>query len=381
MKILFVVNSAFTDANGLAASCRRTVHYLREAGEEVRLLSSRGNGKELPEYLLPDAKVPVFDKLIHTQGYNFAKADETVVREAVRWADVVHLEEPFGMQRRVCRIVEEEKKPLTATCHLHPENLFSSIHLRKDPLLNHSCMLLWRNQAFNRCSIIQCPTEDVKERLEHWHFKPELRVISNGLPPAPPLLEVPAPKEDGSFTVVCTGRYSVEKDQLTLLRAMRYSRYADRIRLVLAGRGPQKKRLEKEAAKLVRQGVLQYPPVFSLYTPEGLRTLYAGADLYVHCALVEVEGLSCMEAIRTGLVPVIADAKLSAAAEFARSKESIFRGGDPKQLAERIDYWLSDDGRRSREAARYNDFGSEYDIRISVEKLRRMFRDAIEKAR
>ena len=127
MKILYVVNNAFVPGNGLSASCRRTVHLLREAGEEVRVLSAIAPGAELPDYPLADAKIPIFDPLIKKQGYSFAKTDLDTIREAVRWADVVHLEEPFFLQYQTCRVAKEENVPLTATYHLHPENLFASI--------------------------------------------------------------------------------------------------------------------------------------------------------------------------------------------------------------------------------------------------------------
>lgn len=39
MKILFVINNFYIEGNGLAASARRTVKALRDAGHEVRILS------------------------------------------------------------------------------------------------------------------------------------------------------------------------------------------------------------------------------------------------------------------------------------------------------------------------------------------------------
>ena len=41
MKILFVVNNFFCEGNGLDESARRTVKALREAGQEVRVLSGK----------------------------------------------------------------------------------------------------------------------------------------------------------------------------------------------------------------------------------------------------------------------------------------------------------------------------------------------------
>ena len=63
MKILFVVNNYYASGNGLSASARRTVGYLREAGEEVRVLSGRNHEAETPQpdYVLGDFHVPVFD--------------------------------------------------------------------------------------------------------------------------------------------------------------------------------------------------------------------------------------------------------------------------------------------------------------------------------
>lgn len=107
MKILFVMNNAFTRGNGLAGSCRNTVKYLREAGEDVRILSAAGADGEKPDYLLPDAQIPVFDGLVRKQGYSFAKRDRDIITEAVRWADVVHLEEPLILR---CWYVRLRKK-------------------------------------------------------------------------------------------------------------------------------------------------------------------------------------------------------------------------------------------------------------------------------
>lgn len=378
MKILYVMNNAYTKGNGLAGSCRRTVQYLRNAGEDVRILSAQGPDGEKPDYVLPDDIIPVFSGIIKKQGYAFAKRDDDVIREAVRWADVVHLEEPFDLQIRTCKIAEEEKKPLTATYHLHPENFYASVHLRRSRYLNTTTMAVWMNTIFNRCRIVQCPTENVRQRLEKWHCKAELRVISNGmLPDETEIVPSPILKTDGAFLVVTTGRYSEEKDQMTLLKAMRFSKYADKIQLVLAGRGPIEQKLRKEADLLLQSGIIKLAPIFGFYSLPELQAIYKQADLYIHCAIIEVEGMSCMEAVQTGLVPIIAEGKLTATPQFALSKESIFHERDAKELAERIDYWLSDNDRRKIEAKRYIGMGSEYDIRKSIAQLQQMYSDVL----
>lgn len=378
MKILYVMNNAYTKGNGLASSCRRTVQYLRNAGEDVRILSAKGTSGETPDYVLPDDVIPVFSGIIKKQGYAFAKRDNDVIREAVLWADVVHLEEPFDLQIRTVKIAEDENKPLTATYHLHPENLYASVHLRKSRYLNTTTMMVWLHTVFNHCRIVQCPTENVRQRLEKWRCKAELRVISNGmLPNEPQIGPSPIQKPNGTYLVVTTGRYSEEKDQITLLEAMIFSKFADRIQLVFAGNGPVEQKLRKRSDELVKDGIVKLPPVFSFYSLPELQSIYRQADLYIHCAIIEVEGMSCMEAIQTGLVPIIAEGKLTATSQFALSPKSLFPEHSARALAERIDYWLSNDERRKSEAKRYLGMNSVYDIRKSIIQLQHMYRDAV----
>ena len=377
MKILFVVNQPFAAGNGLSASARRTVDGLRAAGEDVRFLSAANHDPqgEQPHYVLPLTHIPVFQGLVERQGYEFAKADDAVITEALKWADVVHIEEPFFIQMRVCRLAKRMGVPMTATFHLHPENLFSSIDMQWSRLLNHGTMWLWRSRVFNACRIVQCPTEGVRRRLARWHFKPELRVISNGLIPLPHG-EVPEREARDGWTLISTGRYSVEKDQKTLLRAMRYSRHADRIQIVLAGRGPREAQFRRFAERLERQGILKKPVEFRFCTFEELQRRYHAADLYIHCAQVEVEGLACLEAVATGLVPVIAEGPLTSASQFARSGRSRYPAGNARALAERIDDWLDHPEERRQEAERYRGMEKDYEISRSIEQLRQMFRDA-----
>ena len=385
MKVLFVINGYYTKGNGLSGSARRTVRKLKEAGIDVRVLSAGNqdpNGPQ-PDYVLPDFHLPVFDKLITSQGYLFSKADKTVIAKAIEWADVIHVEEPFALQRTTCKMAEKMGKPITGTYHLHPENLFASVGLEKSHFFNDGTMWLWKNYVFDKCKIVQCPTENVKERLVNWKYKAELRVISNGLVMEDLLTKTDenAAKllSDAKYRIITIGRYSNEKDLKTLLKAMEYSKHAREIRLIFAGRGPQKKKLQKLADELVEKGVLKYPPIFGFYTLQELQKLSCSVDLYIHCAFIEVEGLSCMEAVQVGIVPIIAKGKYTATSQFALSEKSTFRERDEKDLAAKIDYWLDHDEERQEEAKKYIGLGNKYNIDYSIRELIRMFEDALKK--
>ena len=383
MKVLFVINGFYAKGNGLSGSARRTVRKLKEAGIDVRVLSGANPKAEgpQPEYVLKDYHMPVFDKLIRKQGYGFSKTDQGIIEEAVKWADVVHIEEPFAIQMATCKIATKLGKPLTGTYHLHPENLFASVGLEKSHFFNDSTMWVWKHFVFDKCKIVQCPTENVKERLEKWKFKADLRVISNGLVMEDLLTKTDedAAKQisDAKYRIITIGRYSNEKDLKTLLKAMEYSKHSQEVRLIFAGRGPQKKKLMKIADKLVKTGVLKYPPIFGFYNLKELQTLSCSVDLYIHCAFIEVEGLSCMEAIQVGIVPIIAKGKYTATSQFALSEKSVFRERDAKDLASKIDYWLDHDEERKIEAQKYIGLGNKYNIDSSIKEIIKMFEDAL----
>ena len=384
MKILFVVNNCYVKGNGLSASAQRTIHYLKEAGMEVRVLSGvEPTADTVPEYKLKPWKFPIFDGLIHRQGYSFFATDYEVFREAVQWADIIHMEEPFQLERNLARYVRKVGKPMTATYHLHTQNLFHSIHLTHDKIINAACMILWRNGVYNKCDMLQVPTENAKENMLRWHFKPEIRVISNGMIPHEgldsnsPICASDDP--EGTFTIVSTGRYSVEKDQVTLLKAMRYSKFANRIRLIIAGRGPIEKTLKKKADALYRKGIISYPVEFGFHDLDELEAIYRKSDLYIHCATIEVEGLSCMEAIELGLVPIIATGKYTATSQFALSDRSRYKARNARELASRIDWWLEHDEKRRSEARKYLGMGKKYDIHKSIDKLIQMYEDVLKR--
>lgn len=64
------------------------------------------------------------------------------------------------------------------------------------------------------------------------------------------------------------------------------------------------------------------------------------ADLLVHPSIADLESVSVIEGMASGLVPVIADSKLSAAGQFSLCPQSSYPVGDVDALAERIDWWI-----------------------------------------
>jgi glycosyltransferase involved in cell wall biosynthesis len=112
-----------------------------------------------------------------------------------------------------------------------------------------------------------------------------------------------------------------------LLRA--FSRVGDDVWLVLAGDGPERSALERDAGPRVRfPGYVPYPE---------LPALYAAADLFVHPAREERWGVSVQEALACGL-PVVASSRVGAVFDLVEPGGNGFpyEAGDVDALAARL---------------------------------------------
>jgi glycosyltransferase involved in cell wall biosynthesis len=118
----------------------------------------------------------------------------------------------------------------------------------------------------------------------------------------------------------------------------------DDVWLVLAGDGPEREALEREAGARVRfPGYVPYPE---------LPALYAAADLFVHPAREERWGVSVEEALACGL-PVIASSRVGAAFDLleAGGNGFLYTAGDDSELAARLGDALALPAERVREAS------------------------------
>lgn len=379
MKVLVVCNNAFTKGNGLQTVMQSLIPKLKQAGIDVRLMSAKNDDRygPQPDYPLEHFRFPIFDSLISSHSYGFAKIDKSIVLEAVEWADVIHLQEGFPLEAHTAKIAEKAGKTIVGTFHLYTQNILANALIdRKDSFLNDVLMYFWRTGAYDYCSDIQCPTETVREHLSANGFKARMRVISNGIDiPAEPVI-ASFPQTD-PIILLCIGRFAREKSQMTLLEAMRHSRHADKIQIHFAGKGPRQAMYEHEAGKLVAEGIMSHEATFGFYTSEELKALARKAYLNIHCAVVEVEGLSCLEAIREGAVPVIAEGYLAATSQFALDQRSIFPEKDAKALAEKIDWWIEHPVERLRMGQIYADSARKYAIEASIAGIIDMYRSAL----
>ncbi len=373
MKILLVNDQYFLANNGMTISARRFAKVLESHGHKVRVVST-GRAGDSP-YLMKKRYVPIFDKLITSQGMAFAVTDKDVYRQALEWADIVHFLSPFSLTHNGIKLAREMGVPYTAAFHVQPENITSSIHLYKWEFVNKLIYKWFKFFIYKYCTHIHCPSHFIENELRKNNYYGKLHIISNGIDPDFKYRKIDkTPELEDKFLILTIGRLSIEKRQDVLIDAINKSKYSDKIQLIIAGQGPRKEQILKQSKSL------KNPAIINFYTHEELLDVIAMSDLYVHPAQVEIEAMSCMEAFAGGLVPVIANSKKSATPQFALDERSLFETGNSDELAQKIDYWIEHEQERMEMEYKYSASAQKYKLEECVFKAEEMFEMAIEDA-
>ncbi len=387
MKILLVSDQFYTANNGMTISGRRFAKALTQHGHTVRVISTDTEGKAVefwntdkPEgteisanlsYIMKKQYIPIFDKLVSSQGMTFAKPDDKKLEEAVEWADIIHLLVPFTLSHHAIKIAQRKGKPFTGAFHVQPENITASIHMRHFQIINKGIYRWFRHYIFQYCDYVHCPSKFIANELQKNGYQNKLKVISNGIDPDFTYRKKSKPQEIRSrYIVLMIGRLSIEKRQDVLIRAVAKSKYKDRILLMLAGQGPRKEKLLRLAKKE------RIDMTVDFYSKKDLLDLIAISDLYVHAADMEIEAMSCMEAFSAGLVPVISNSGKSATPQFALDERSLFRAGDSQDLAKKIDYWIEHEDEKKAMELEYSKLAQKYRLDDCVRQAEEMFYEA-----
>ena len=205
MKVLFVCNNAYHPGTGQSVAVRKMIGALREHGVDARLMAIANTDPDgpQPDFPLEHWKYPIFEPLLYNNGCAFAKIDRKVIRKAVEWADIVHIQEGMPLEGPVLRMARKMNKAITSTFHIFAQNFTASLGCPKKSIWNLPLTYLWRRFVYDYTSDVQCPTPVVRDVLQKEGFKSRLHVISNGIDiPAEPVKATQVPA-DGTVDILC----------------------------------------------------------------------------------------------------------------------------------------------------------------------------------
>jgi glycosyltransferase involved in cell wall biosynthesis len=333
--------------NGTSVAAYNLINHLKSQGHNVTVVCCDADKEGTNGYsIVPTIKFgPIVNAALARNEVVPAKADTAILEDAIKGADVVHLLMPFPLSWKAVKICEKYGIPMTSSFHVQAENFTCHIGMMKSNFATKEVYKYFYKKVYSHCAMTHYPTEFIKEDFES-NIKKHVpsKVISNGVcesffEPAPAeAISRQKEKNKDKFTIVVVGRYSSEKAQQVLIKAVAKSKYKDRIKLIMAGEGPKRKSYRRLAK---RNGV---DCEMRFIDHDELKEVLNAADLYVHTAYVELESIACLEAIVTGLVPIICNSKRSAARFFARDDRCLYRKWDSEDLKNKIEYFMDNPG-------------------------------------
>jgi 1,2-diacylglycerol 3-alpha-glucosyltransferase len=328
LHIAYAIDTFDGVKTGGVISAQRFIGALRER-HDVTIIAGGPSGEG--RVGLPRFTIPPFGRVMREMGFIFAWPSRAVIEPVLRRADVLHVQFPFWLGIRAAALARRLGTPVVAASHIQPENMFHNIGIHSEWLVDRT----WRffiAALYGRADYLVSPTAFGLEELLRRGLTVPASVVSNGIPPQ--FHPGPAEHEAGHrdrFVVLAVSRLAKEKRIDVTIEAVRRSRHAARIQLVLYGRGPEEHRLRRLSA------TLPLPAEIRVVEPEEMPGVMRAADLLVHASEIELEGMAVLEALGTGLPALVADAPLSAARRLAISDEFRFQPGDVEELARKID--------------------------------------------
>lgn len=371
MKIAIICDVLGKENNGTTIAAMNLIRYLRKQGHEVRVVCSDQDKKDEENvYIVPTRDFgKTLNSYIAKVGVTLAKADEDVIKSALCGVDHVHILLPFTLGKAATRIANSMNLPITASFHMQAQNFTSYFKLNKVGLANKAVYKTIYRNVYCHVDAIHYPTKFIQDVFER-NIKQRTNgyVISNGVQSyvKPYNIEKPSAFHD-KIVILSIGRYSREKSQDTLIKAVKYSKYRDNIQLILAGQGLKEKYYKKLAKSL------PIKPIFKFYSRTEIIDVLNYSDLYVHSAEVELEGISCLEAIACGKLTIVSDSKLAATKHFAIDEKCVFKNRNPKDLARVIDYWIEHSEERKAYEKRYLNSARVFNQDSCMQEMEAMF--------
>jgi glycosyltransferase involved in cell wall biosynthesis len=332
--------------NGTVHSARRFVSALEPDGFRFRILAIEDAfvGSKIAGQGFPKLSVPGFNAIIDRMRAPLARPVARLVDAALEGADILHVQYPFFLGFAAISAARRRGIPVVCSFHVQPENILDNLGLPRG-LFRPALYALFRETFFNRADLVIAPSPMGAELLKRHGVTRPIEVLSNGTPDRFFAAHAPQSSAEQRCRVLAVGRLAREKRHDVLLRAVASSRHRARIDLLIGGVGPEERALRRLAQSLGIEAR------FAWLDDKALLEAYGSADLVVHAATAELEGMSVLEAMAAGNAMLVSSSQESACSRLIEDPACRFRPGDVAELRQRMDLWLDDPVARARQGA------------------------------
>jgi len=300
-------------------------------------------------------------------NYRFAVSTRGI-RNKAKECDIIHTHTPYNMFYYSVKCARELMLPLVGTFHTDPPAFFGGYLSPESPIgkLLSRFTWWWFMKMYNECDAVIAPSEQIKNELLELGLRRPLYVVYNGIDTNRfnPKLKINEFLEKyripkGKKLVFFVGRLENRKRPDVFIKAALESK-SDAI-FVVVGAGNMRGSLEKMArgkTNILFTGFL---------SDDMLPQAYAAADVFVMPSEKETQGMVILEAMSSGCAVVSTDA---GAAREMLSEEYLFKRGDHKGLARKVDALLAEPARlEAVKRQNRSRVEKEYSMEVCLSKL------------
>jgi len=263
---------------------------------------------------------------------------------------------------------------VVGTNHFMPENLVHYFPV-SEKLKGKIKRWGWKQfrEVFEQLDVVTTPTKTAADLMKKHGFSKSVIPISNGID-----LEKFNPRNNGDYLkekyglpenkpiFLCLGRLDKEKKIEQIIQAFAKAREKNDAHLVIVGKGAQWKNLHD----LVKSLELEKKITFTGFVPDDdLPNIYQVAGCYVIACDAELQSISTMEAMASGL-PVIAVNEMALPElVYPGVNGYLFENNDVDGLAECMIKMLSDEGKRKKMAEKSLELVQVHDLEYAISQF------------
>lgn len=328
LRIAVVTETWPPEVNGVALTLSKLIQQLSQRQHTIQLIRPRQDKHDMgaeqagwSEVLMRGLPIPRYPQL--KLGFPSKKA--LVKAWSLKRPDLVHIatEGPLGWSAlQAARVL---RLPVTSDfrTNFHTYSQHYGVGWLSKPIV------AYLRKFHNRTACTMVPTLALKTQLQASGFD-NLRVVSRGVDtrifhPEKRSASMRASWHADANTVVLlsVGRLAAEKNlDLIVTTYHALLRSGRSVRLVFAGDGPYRKKLEEDCPQAIFMGMC---------THDQLALAYASADLFLFTSLTETFGNVTLEALASG-TPVLSF-DCAAAAELLQDQKNgwLVQGEDPQR--------------------------------------------------
>ncbi|NBV42416.1 glycosyltransferase family 4 protein [bacterium] len=357
MKIVIASEAYYPLIDGGAVAEHNLALELHKRGHEVHIIAPSENFRDWTEpdqgttiHRLASHPIP-FVKNDHRLAWRPQKKINQILHRIK--PDVVHIHNPFPIGKATLNYCGKMGIPVIATNHWLPENI--TTFMAKFRFLNNLNFLVRWNWKFisdfhNKCQFVTSPTQTAIDLMTENGLTAPHRPVSNGVnttvfnPQNDPSILKNRFKFPNKPTAMYAGRLSGEKHVDVFIRAIPAILKQVDAHFIIGGNGREKPALQALAAELGVSDNVTFP---GFLNDDEYKLLFRCANLFVMPSICELQSITTLEAMASGL-PVVAANKYALPELVKPSRNGyLFEPGDSAALARYATEILSDPTKQS----------------------------------